>query len=124
MFVTLSFDGVFFFGVIMKEPNFSPVFASLYVGLCDIARKNGYALAVHGTMNLDFDLVAIPWTDEAVEPFDLIKKLEYLLNMFDGSIHYGLHAEEPEIKPHGRKAWLLIMGNGAAFDISVMPKLG
>ncbi len=44
--------------------------------------------------------------------------------MFDGSIHYGLHTEEPEIKPHGRKAWLLIMGNGAAFDISVMPKLG
>lgn len=51
----------------MKQPNFSPVFASLYTGLCAIARSNGYALTVHGTLNLDFDLVAIPWTDEAVE---------------------------------------------------------
>lgn len=107
----------------MKEPNFSPVFASIYTGLCDIARSNGYALAVHGTMSLDFDLVAIPWTNEACEPIELIENLAELLNLYGGKMFEGLHDKNPEIKPHGRLAWLLMFGSGANIDISVMPKV-
>lgn len=105
----------------MKEPTFSPMFASMYIGLCDIARRHGYALTVHGTMNLDFDLVAIPWTNEAVKPIVLIKEMAKLVGIMDGDIHHGLYKEEPELKPHGRLAWLLILGNGAALDISIVP---
>lgn len=107
----------------MKDPNFSPMFASMYCGLCDIARKHGYALAVHGTMNLDFDLVAIPWIDNASEPIVLINAIAHLIGIMDGNIDHGIYKDEPTIKPHGRLAWLLLMGNGAALDISVMPKL-
>lgn len=107
----------------MKDPNFSPVFASLYVGLCDIARGCGYALTVHGTMNLDFDLVAIPWIDDAKQPIELIEKMSDLLNLYGGEMFEGLHGKEPEIKPHGRLAWLLKMGSGANIDISIMPKI-
>lgn len=107
----------------MKQPNFSPVFASIYTGLCDIARSKGYALTVHGTMSLDFDLVAIPWVDDACEPKELIEHLAELLNLYGGQMFEGVHDKEPEVKPHGRLAWLLMFGSGANIDISVMPKL-
>ena len=29
--------------------------------LCDVAREMGYALALHGSMNRDMDLIAVPW---------------------------------------------------------------
>jgi len=37
----------------LKEPTRAPIFACLYPGLCDIARKHGYALAIHGTVESD-----------------------------------------------------------------------
>jgi hypothetical protein len=107
----------------MKDPTFAPVFATMYRGLCDRARSHGYALAIHGTMNMDFDLVAIPWTNEASNPYVLIQSLAELVNILDGNIDHGLYKEEPEIKPHGRLAWLLLLGSGAALDISVMPRI-
>ena len=105
----------------MKEPTFSPIFASMYCGLCDIARDNGYALAVHGTMNLDFDLVAIPWADSAIEATELAQTLAEHLNMFAGVAFEKFHAE-PETKPHGRLSWVLYFGSHAYIDLSVMPK--
>lgn len=105
----------------MNRANFSPLFASMYCGLCNIARKHGYALAIHGTMNIDFDLVAIPWTDEAVEPIVFINEMLNLMNLC-GVENHGLYNLEPTIKPHGRLAWLIILGNGATIDLSVMPR--
>lgn len=105
----------------MKAPTFSPVFASMYVGLCELARENGYALTVHGTMNLDFDLVAIPWTDNAIEEHKLAKLIAEQLNMFDGVGFEKFH-ETPVIKPHGRLSWILYFGSHAYIDLSVMPR--
>lgn len=107
----------------MREANFSPVFAFMYRGLCDIARDNGYSLSVHGTLNCDFDLIAVPWTGEAIEPFKLVKEIEKRIGILEPDIFIGLHTQEPELKPHGRLAWLIKLGNGAALDISVMPKI-
>lgn len=106
----------------MKSPTFSPVFASMYCSLCEIARENGYALTVHGTMNLDFDLVAIPWADNAVDSMDLVQNLAEHLNMFLGIAFEKFHPE-PEIKPHGRLSWVLYFGNHAYIDLSVMPRI-
>lgn len=105
----------------MKDPNFSPMFATMYVGLCTIARKHGYALTVHGTMNLDFDLVAIPWIDNPSEPIVMIKDMARLVGIMDGQIDHGIYNEEPTLKPQGRLAWLLLLGSGATLDISVIP---
>jgi len=38
-------------------------YAVVYPTLRDVAKLHGYALAIHGTMTRDFDLVAIPWTE-------------------------------------------------------------
>jgi len=107
----------------MKQSTFSPLFASMYCGLSELVREHGYALTVHGTMNLDFDLVAIPWTNDAIDPEDLIKIVADRCNLLaTGEFGTGIYNMNPDIKPHGRKAWLIIIGSGATLDISVMPK--
>lgn len=124
----------------MKPANNAPFFACLYAGLCDIARQHGYALAVHGTMARDFDLVAIPWTDAAVSDKELVAALQQHVLAMD---YRGLlqrqcgwatpeqidqmvsRATDPDcrVKPHGRKAWVLYMEHGCQIDLSVMPRV-
>lgn len=43
----------------MKPANLAPVYCALYPALAEIARKHGYAMAIHGTMARDFDLMGI-----------------------------------------------------------------
>lgn len=132
----------------MKPPTRAPFFACLYHGLCDIARKHGYALTIHGTVTRDLDLVAIPWTNEAVDAVTLRDALMAHIGAVD---YEGLTrrqfpdnpdlvkqivendrnrpGREPHdadgacLKPHGRRAWNLYMDFGAKVDLSVMPRL-
>jgi len=111
-------------GITMKPPSFAPVYAVFFPILAEIAQKNGYALAVHGSLQQDFDLLAAPWTNEAVVAEDLLKAIadyagEVMGMMFDTSVVIT----QVEEKPHGRKAWCIKMGNGSVIDLSVMPKL-
>ncbi len=117
----------------MKEPTLAPVYATLYPGLCDVARSLGYALALHGTLTKDLDLVAIPWTEEAVEDEVLVKALKdhvgacllhEKLAKETGYTITGREGKDPETKPHGRKCWSLHLDNGAYIDLGVMPRSG
>jgi hypothetical protein len=131
----------------MKEPTRAPFFACLYPSLCAIARENGYALAIHGTVTNDLDLVAVPWTETAVPAEELVERLKKHISAVD---YHGLltrqcdwatpeqvrqmveadHARNAEprgefdcvLKPHGRKAWNLYLEYGARVDLSVMPR--
>lgn len=49
----------------MKPVSPAAAYAALIPVLVEAAREAGYALAVHGTLARDCDLVAAPWTDEA-----------------------------------------------------------
>jgi hypothetical protein len=109
----------------------------MYHGLCETARSHGYALAIHGTVTADLDLVAIPWTDAAVPAETLKNVLMAHINAcdYEGSlVRFGLTPEQArEIaartdagatpKPHGRLAWNLYLENGCKVDLSVMPRL-
>lgn len=133
----------------MKEPTRAPFYACLYHGLCDIARKHGYALAIHGTVTRDLDLIAVPWTPEAVDPVSLKDALMAHIGAVDyegltrrqfpdnpelvRQIVEGVNNQpdrEPHdadgacIKPHGRRAWNLYMDFGAKVDLSIMPRIG
>lgn len=80
-----------------------------------IARECGYAVGLHGSMKRDCDLIAVPWTDEAVLAFDLIYRL-----------CEALHAQvlgPVAGKPHGRLGWILqVDGYVKVIDISVVPR--
>lgn len=86
------------------------------------AQKCGYALAIHGSMERDFDLVAVPWTVEAVSVEELVLALRASVGALrlegweDGAF------KNPTMKPHGRMAWTLMLGGDWYVDLSVMPR--
>jgi len=46
----------------MKPASRAPIYAAcVYPELAELCRDCGYALAVHGSLARDFDLIAIPW---------------------------------------------------------------
>lgn len=105
----------------MKEPSFAPAYLTLFPGLTKVARKNGYALAVHGSVQRDLDLVAIPWTDKATSAEQLIIDIVDYLRWFENMSWFsGL--DGPTKKPHGRRSWAILTGFGSYVDLSVMPK--
>lgn len=126
----------------MKEPTRAPLFACLYPGLCDVARRHGYALAIHGTVTTDLDLIAVPWVNdpEPAEPEVLVAALMKHISAcgYDDLLRrqgfdertvsqicdrQGFPDKNPEQKPHGRKAWNLHLDCGCKVDLSVLPKI-
>lgn len=111
------------------SPARAAAYVALYPMLQQIAKRHGYALAVHGSLHRDFDLIAVPWVEEASKPFTLIKAFkEATRTVFT---HEDFDHIEPERnvtkKPHGRLAYSLHVTNsgmyGGYLDISVMPKV-
>lgn len=109
-------------------PARAAAYVALYPMLLQIAKDHGYTLCVHGSLHRDFDLVAVPWIEEAADPLDLIKAIKdatrTVVHREDGDHHFpDCHPTE---KPHGRMAYSLHVTNrgmyGGYLDISVMPK--
>lgn len=81
-----------------------------------LAREVGYAVGVHGSLKRDMDLIAAPWTDEAVGNYALI---QHLCNGL-GAKMIGI-----ERKPHGRVAVTLQLdGYFKPIDLSIMSRGG
>ena len=101
----------------MKDPNYAPIYCALYPGLTEITRRHGYALAVHGTLGRDMDLICIPWIRDAGEPQAVIDEI---VSTFDLRCVGG----PPTLKEHGRVAHTLSIGFGECFiDLSFMPRV-
>jgi hypothetical protein len=98
-------------------------YAALIDPIRKVARQFGYAVALHGSLARDIDLVAIPWTEEAVPPELLVEAVAELVKGYEGGSFGSIDADCPRDKPHGRRAWSI---HGWAFyiDLSVMPRLG
>lgn len=81
----------------------------------DLAKEIGYAIGVHGSLERDLDLIAAPWSEEALKR----NYLEVMQYIADG---LGARLVEVEAKPLGRRACTIKM-NGwyKAIDLSVMP---
>lgn len=92
------------------------------------ARELGYAIAVHGSLARDIDLVAIPWSTPASSPQDLVVALLDVIREVNDGRGYIQAGEARAIltgtvKPHGRRAWSIFVDlNDVYFDISIMPR--
>jgi hypothetical protein len=51
-------------------------YASIIPEIRKIGKRCGYAIAVHGSMERDLDLIAAPWVDGALKPETLVIRLE------------------------------------------------
>jgi hypothetical protein len=110
------------------SPARAAAYCAIYPMLQQIAKRHGYALTIHGSLHRDFDLVAIPWIEEATSALSLIKaikKATRAVTHVDGQDHYFKDCKPTE-KPHGRMGYSLHFTNsgmyGGYIDISVMPK--
>lgn len=81
-----------------------------------LAREYGYAITVHGSLQKDLDLVAIPWSKVAVSGEEIVQAIAEMVGGF------MLDGERAMEKPHGRKAWIIHLGAGLYIDLSVMPR--
>ena len=92
-----------------------------YSLLAKCARNHGYALAVHGSMLRDVDMIAVPWVRKCKAPSTLIKALFGIVKATSGSEKvYVRINKKPELKPHGRLGWSLFFSRDAYLDISVL----
>lgn len=109
------------------------VYVAMIPVLTETARDCGYALAVHGSLARDLDLVAIPWTEEAQSAEHLLLRLLSVIGYVnghlphrnvgdDGSTEQKSHGDLPAKKPHGRLSWNITFDNGLFIDLSVMPR--
>lgn len=89
----------------------------------EAAKFKGYAVAVHGSLKRDIDLIAVAWTDQAYPPDELVSAICGAVGGVLGNcLRLG---GEPTQKPHGRIAYTLIHpGHIGEIDLSVIPPKG
>lgn len=102
----------------MKPANYGPFYAAgLYPKLAEVFRSHGYALAVHGSVGTDFDLIACPWIETAGDPQSVVDDIHE-------KFAARFHDREGSVRPHGRVSYKLHLSFGdCALDISFMPRL-
>lgn len=106
-------------------------YATFLPSLRAIAAKYGYALAIHGSMARDFDLIALPWQEWADDHLAMATEMRDELGgwfhspypQFESLVKDGAASQ----KPHGRIAYSIHLTehgmNGPYVDISVAPSL-
>jgi len=109
------------------------IFTYFFEDLKLIAREFGYNLVVHGSMNRDLDLIAIPWVDDPKDEIEMIKAFDMHLRgtrYSDGNEKTGYMFS---VLPGGRKSYVINLNRGGEWnqyddkqyyiDISVTPLL-
>jgi len=100
----------------MKSANYAPIYACVYAQLAEVARSHGYALAVHGSLAADFDLVCIPWVSGVSDPQSVVDEIASLFAIEQVT---GF-----ERKEHGRIATTISFSFGECrLDLSFMPQI-
>lgn len=98
------------------KPNYAPLYAAaMYPLLANICQDHGYALAVHGSVANDFDIVAIPWAEKFSTPRKLMNAIEK---------QTAMKFENRQKMRHGRIAYTCTIGFGVCrLDFSFFPQL-
>jgi hypothetical protein len=110
----------------LHSMDYALVYALALPNLRAIAREHGYALAVHGSMATDLDLLAAPWTDTCSDAETLVEALKAAVNGVLPTPDDYFTDPNPSPRPHGRRAWCIHMYNGFSgpyIDLSVMPRI-
>ena len=96
------------------------LYLSIIPEIRTIARKNGYAIGLHGTLTRDLDLIAVPWVKKHVNAETLAIRIHAGVCKYA----YGLkelRTQGDGNKPHGRVAYSLPIGfHGAYIDLSII----
>lgn len=100
-----------------KPTHVKPAFYSfVYEDLKVIAKEHGYNLLLHGSMNRDLDLVAIPWVNKPKPHIDFLFAVSEYLGTpkpFDQNDKpYYMHS----VLPGGRDSYVVEMNRGGRWN--------
>lgn len=107
------------------KPHF---YAMCFAELQRIAKDMGYNLMLHGSLDRDMDLVAVPWQNDIKSHLELLQAWDRYLKGFcyDSLEHYM-----PSILGGGRSAYVINLNRGGKYngyedvqyylDISITP---
>jgi hypothetical protein len=102
----------------VQPANNGPFYAAgMYPKLAELFREHGYALAVHGSVGSDFDLIAVPWVDIVSDPDEVVMAV---------AKHFAVKADAggPSERAHGRRAYKIHLSFAdCALDISFTPRV-
>lgn len=99
------------------------IFLELLPSIREAARKLGYAVGLHGSLVRDFDLIAVPWTEDAAHPDDVAE----VIKKAAGCVRWRVYRDQGEPKPHGRMVYCFDWDeknyeSKDYIDLSVMPR--
>jgi hypothetical protein len=90
------------------------------------AYRYGYALAVHGSLKRDIDLIACPWRDTAPDAYAVAAEIKKVTEAIIGFAREREADRNPTKMPCGRLAWSFYLTHedtGPYIDLSVMPMI-
>ena len=83
------------------------LYTMYYLHLKQIAERYGYNLVIHGSLDRDLDLVAIPWIDDPRPEQDMIKDFQRHLT--------GMNV----VRPNGDVHFTVLPGNRHSYVIDL-----
>jgi len=94
-------------------------YAVLWPSFRKAAIDCGWGLALHGSMESDMDLMAMPWVEDAKPVEELVKAIS---DCIGGTIWKDHHFTPFLGKPHGRIVYTLSIVGDFYIDLSVMTR--
>lgn len=92
-------------------------YASIYPDLKEKATQHGWALALHGSLQSDMDIVAIAWDEEASSVETMI---DALLTCFEGNGFNEISRVPHTDKPNNRVVYTIHIYSNMYLDINVI----
>jgi len=110
------------------KPN---LYAVYFEPLKAIALKYGYNLVIHGSLNRDMDLVAIPWQEELKPHYEMVAEMTSYLGGWIEAQETWNKFYSLSVTYHGRMHYIINLNRGGKrtnyedpqyyIDLSVMP---
>jgi len=92
-------------------------YACLWNDFRQAALDCGWALALHGSMASDMDIMGMPWIEDAKPVEEMIKALENCLTIPEDTSHF--ETIKCTDKPHGRVVYTIHIFADFYIDLSV-----
>lgn len=92
-------------------------YASMWDDFRQAALDCGWALALHGSLASDMDIMAMPWVEDAKPVEEMIKALEECLTIPDDALTF--ETTKFTEKPHGRVVYTIHIWADFYIDLSV-----
>ena len=96
----------------------STFYAAIWEDIRQAAWECGWAVALHGSLSRDMDIMAMPWVEDCTDEEVMIKTI--IERCFGDSIISQCGLKIDRSKPHGRVCYLIPIYNDVYLDISIM----